>query len=256
MLIFDIITAGCESRSIWRGRVHSVFENAINILANNTLHTILFNPLWVSETNIITDKAIAVHIDRADIICSDGDYLYAGTAPIASFKNSVCWQMPEISGRKVTLESVLKIKSVLDTVKISDITAYVGNAFTECARRFISGENADFTEIIGAGQGLTPTGDDMLTGFALALLCERPADLARLSMLCTPLLTATTDISNYLLAEAFRGKFAAPLVSLLLSMQTGRGLDEAVEIALNIGSSSGRDGIFGLYTGLILLADG
>ncbi|MDR1125831.1 MAG: DUF2877 domain-containing protein [Deltaproteobacteria bacterium] len=121
------------------------------------------------------------------------------------------------------------------------------------AAAFARREKADFTAVVGAGPGLTPAGDDMLCGFALALASRAPERLPELAAACRPALGRTTDLSRHLLREALRGSFAWPLPNLLLALQGRTEFAPALELALSIGAGSGRDGAFGLYHGLRLL---
>jgi hypothetical protein len=69
--------------------------------------------------------------------------------------------------------------------------------------------------VVGAGPGLTPSGDDLLCGVLLALrLAGRVDDLALLWAAVSPLLAATTSLSAALLAEAAEGYAAPPVVRL------------------------------------------
>jgi hypothetical protein len=110
--------------------------------------------------------------------------------------------------------------------------------------------------LVGAGPGLTPSGDDVLCGALLALrLHPRGSEhlVADLWRAVQPRLTTTTSLSAALLREAADGYAAEPVVRLLeqlASLGTPYGcaapVAEAVDAVLAIGHTSGADLLGGL----------
>lgn len=109
--------------------------------------------------------------------------------------------------------------------------------------------------LVGNGRGLTPSGDDILTGCLAALW--RLSSLDRsvqplLSAFCATLnglLHRTTEVSRHYLGLATRNLFAQPLEELrqcCLALPDEMQLRGACQRALRIGSSSGFDGVTGL----------
>ncbi|MCJ7726135.1 MAG: DUF2877 domain-containing protein, partial [Acidimicrobiia bacterium] len=102
--------------------------------------------------------------------------------------------------------------------------------------------------LIGSGDGLTPAGDDLLSGtVAGALLIGRSigadAMVEMVGRLEAPLMAhaagATTSLSASLLGHAFRGEVAAPAAALMRAL-TGRGDTVVAAAALDaVGHSSG-----------------
>lgn len=96
---------------------------------------------------------------------------------------------------------------------------------------------------IGLGQGLTPTGDDMLLGTLAALHMYQPELARRLGEGMLPLLDRTNDISRSYLEFAIHGYAATPVIRATehLSGDTG-----ALETLLSVGHSSGGDILEGI----------
>ena len=109
--------------------------------------------------------------------------------------------------------------------------------------------------LVGAGPGLTPSGDDVLCGILLGLRLHGPASAALVPGLWTEVqlrLTATTSISAALLTEAAQG-YGVPAVTRLAEAVVDG--DDAVVAAaaaavLTIGHSSGSDLLGGLVGSL------
>jgi hypothetical protein len=104
--------------------------------------------------------------------------------------------------------------------------------------------------LVGAGRGLTPSGDDALCGVLLALRAGgAPAEaLSAVSAAVTRSLAATTSLSASLLLAAAAG-CAVPEVATVanaVSRGDGTGVGEALPAVLAIGHSSGADLLAGL----------
>jgi hypothetical protein len=111
-------------------------------------------------------------------------------------------------------------------------------------------------ELVGAGPGLTPSGDDALCGILLALRLLGPGTASMRAHLWAAVeerLGFTTGLSASLLVEASEGYAVPPLVSLCEAVVGG---DRATVRSLvarvaAIGHSSGRDLLAGLAGGLL-----
>ena len=115
--------------------------------------------------------------------------------------------------------------------------------------------------LVGAGPGLTPSGDDVLCGVLLGLRLHPRGSLSlavRLWAAVQPRLATTTSLSAALLTEAARGYAVAPVVRLTEALAgpagdasgraglRSRAVTEAVQAVLTIGHSSGADLLGGL----------
>ena len=134
------------------------------------------------------------------------------------------------------------VPHLLDAVRTCDIDA----AMRAAAR------------LVGAGPGLTPSGDDFLAGFLVGMrqTVQNQAQLAFVDALGRELAILygdSGDIPRAYLTHAAAGRVARPLATLARSI--GNGADDgAIKIAtvaaLHIGHSSGADATFGLLCGL------
>jgi len=110
--------------------------------------------------------------------------------------------------------------------------------------------------LVGAGTGLTPSGDDFLSGLMAASRATRNAGLAR--ALCEAVrenLAATGDISASLLRCAVGGHWVGPLVDLAdaLSADDRSAALSSIDTLCGLGHSSGSDIATGFLFGLATL---
>ncbi len=122
-----------------------------------------------------------------------------------------------------------------------------GGPFTALVRR-----------LVGAGAGLTPSGDDVLCGVLLGLrLLGHARSLPRLWGAVVPRLPATTTLSAALLAEAAQGYAVPPVIDLGEALVAGDavGLSSAAAEVLAVGHTSGADLLAGLTGCLDALHD-
>lgn len=118
-------------------------------------------------------------------------------------------------------------------------------------------------QIVGLGPGLTPSGDDLLTGLMIGLRCL-PAGRGSVGFVqawaegVRALAGRTTDVSRVYLEWAARGRATERLRNVadaIVWAPTGDHLAGAVSAALQVGSTSGADGLLGLLLGLRLWID-
>jgi hypothetical protein len=109
--------------------------------------------------------------------------------------------------------------------------------------------------LVGLGPGLTPAGDDFLTGYLAALRSRvgsgawRDASLAALAAALVPLFVRTNAISRQMLDDAAHGRFAQSLVDVTLALSGAGNINAAAARALACGHSSGADALCGLLFG-------
>lgn len=120
--------------------------------------------------------------------------------------------------------------------------------------------------LIGAGPGLTPAGDDVLSGLFSAVMTLAPVILDPLAATALTDTTrdagvlvverarqATTAVSAELLHHAVRGEVAAPAATVLHALTGRRPVAPALDALLAIGATSGRDLTYGLLAGAALV---
>jgi Protein of unknown function (DUF2877) len=113
-------------------------------------------------------------------------------------------------------------------------------------------------QLLGAGQGLTPSGDDVLCAVFLVLAgVGEPAPLALLGATVRDRWTSTTSLSASLLDAAGRGYGVPQVVALVGYALSGDlpGARGALASTLGIGHSSGADLVAGLAGSVRVLAD-
>ncbi len=108
--------------------------------------------------------------------------------------------------------------------------------------------------LIGAGSGLTPSGDDVLAGFLIAARSFGvAADCLRAAVLAAAT-GGTTDLSAALLAHACRGESIPQLSAVLLALSASTGQDSQLDSAqsklIRVGHTSG----VALATGVLAAA--
>lgn len=115
------------------------------------------------------------------------------------------------------------------------------------------------TYLVGRGLGLTPSGDDILVGYGIALLMTGGRD-TRFEVFFRALnaaleLRTTTDVSAAYLNCTLNGFANQDYIELAQIVRSGEvGLfKDAVSSLLDYGHTSGADGLLGLATGLSLL---
>lgn len=99
---------------------------------------------------------------------------------------------------------------------------------------------------VGLGQGLTPSGDDMLLGVLAALHRYAPAYVPLLRRAIHPLLNRTNEISASYLELAMQGYVATPVQDVLHHL--GQNWAAPKRILLSVGHSSGSDILYGILT--------
>lgn len=114
-------------------------------------------------------------------------------------------------------------------------------------------EKEDVKKLIGLGNGLTPSGDDFLTGFLASIsLFNFNIELRdRVKSYINPFLSSTTDISSAMLKAALEDKYREYLNEFIYSFFGYRQekLVGAFKNLLTVGSSSGTDMSIGVLIG-------
>jgi hypothetical protein len=161
-----------------------------------------------------------------------------------------------------TLAAPGSLSEVVDLLSRRASTAELVDQASAVCRAARRGEDAEVRRgvrhLLGAGQGLTPSGDDVLCAVLLVLGgIGDPAPVALLGAAVTDGWTRTTSLSASLLDTARRG-FTVPQVAALVETSLGgnlAGVGESLTRVLAIGHSSGRDLVAGLAGSLSAFTD-
>jgi hypothetical protein len=174
-------------------------------------------------------------------------------------------QLPGVCVRAVRTWRPTRVPTAVDGPPAWSSAAVASVPWTEPARvltrRLGSGQDLSsaVAALVGAGPGLTPSGDDVLCGVLLGLRLHGPASAALVPRLWRQIerrLPATTSISAALLTEAAQG-YAVPAVVRLTEAMLGADkalVAHAAGEVLTIGHSSGSDLLGGLLGSLEALA--
>lgn len=113
--------------------------------------------------------------------------------------------------------------------------------------------------MVGFGLGLTPSGDDFLTGFYAALCVLGGPSVwpwaAAVREAVRPCLNNTTQVGRWMLTCALEGRWRTSLQQVLRACadHTSRDMEQAVQELLAVGASSGFDMCIGVQRALALL---
>ncbi len=278
--------------------MHSVFERTFNILIGGELVGVARSGVTRSPINVITDISAAKSMSALDIHkgarvqISDNRVLVGDVLEI-SLKDVKVWQPktraegcpdPELVGRNLELAERLAadkarreglgqlLPSVGDIAlgaqpQISDLNQVAKRALPQIvglAKSAKAGNVAGIKQhgrnLVGLGPGLSPSADDMLSGFMVAhwwMANSLGGDLSQVKAENEAIVESvekTTLISQQLLKHAAKGETNEAVEELLGAILTGTAADveAGVERVSTIGETSGIDMMVGLLLGVRL----
>lgn len=218
-------------------------------------------------------------IRRGLSVCCDGQTIRLGTQVSIRLSDAANWpaRLEELpcahpSGNRTrqwrALASVVKELSAEVTAKLAWhpwLSAEgAGSRKTSALICQLAGQRAPhsdcahlFQRLLGAGPGLTPSGDDFILGYLAACFglagAEAAPVLAMTGQQLIPLLPRlTTRVSAHYLSCAFAGEFSEDVIDLISAFDTAATLqhiDRAARRLCQCGHSSGLDCAFGILAG-------
>jgi len=269
------------NNSTFTGFVHSTFSRTFNIKCyeNGDLYTIACNRLDNGPNTLIVDidNMKPMKIETNDRVFVEENLLYIGDQLTISMDRAGKWEsvlstypcnVDILKRNLMKMKDFINIHGVGGGMKKNIITlnpfeAEVSNMLenrtllllNELLNGRISSALPHAVSLIGLGPGLTPSGDDFLTGlFTIFNMKNSPFYPYRL--FCEDVLkkakTLTNDISYMTLKKAAFGKVRESIISLLNSLlvEDDEDLILSLNKLLNIGSSSGTDIAFGIVFGM------
>jgi hypothetical protein len=269
------------NNSTFTGFVHSTFSRTFNIkcFENGDLYTIACNRLDNGPNTLIVDidNMKPMKIETNDRVFVEENLLYIGDQLTISIDRAGKWEsvlstypcnVDILKRNLMKMKDIINIHGVGGGMKKNIITlnpfeAEVSNMLenrtllllNELLNGRISSALPHAVSLIGLGPGLTPSGDDFLTGlFTIFNMKNSPFYPYRL--FCEDVLkkakTLTNDISYMTLKKAAFGKVRESIISLLNSLlvEDDEDLILSLNKLLNIGSSSGTDIAFGIVFGM------
>jgi hypothetical protein len=134
-------------------------------------------------------------------------------------------------------------------------------ALIDATRNFqVDGAITAIKPLIGLGPGLTPSGDDFIVGYLAGLWSTAGSDSFRLRFMSSvgawlsQAAAGTNAISCTYIKSAVNGNVSEPIATLAQRFGQAKSMDsvrEATENALQVGNTSGADGVLGLLLGCI-----
>lgn len=264
------------------GSIHSSFSRTFNVLTEtNSFFTVAVNSVFNgpnilkikrnSFDGIIFERGMKVKQIGERLVIAEKVWIDLSTALIYQMEPIVFPNKPNRENKLIFLNIEKQLSEKLDTVGFFRKT-YQNNLEKEqhdvllkrrkALRKAIEDNNCFMIEeevprLIGYGNGLTPSGDDFLTGLLLVVnSINYPFVNLKNSLNKTVKghLSRTNDISQHQLCHAIEGVALEPVMAFLREMYLEKIDDIQLEILLNqvlsIGSSSGSDMLAGILFGL------
>ena len=132
-------------------------------------------------------------------------------------------------------------------------------ALIDATRNFqVDGAIAATKPLIGLGSGLTPSGDDFIVGYLAGLWSTVGSHSSRLRFMSSvgtwlsQAAAGTNAISRTYIKSAVKGNVSEPIAILAQRLEQANNMDgvrEATRTALQVGHTSGADGVLGLLLG-------
>ncbi|MEG1491408.1 MAG: DUF2877 domain-containing protein [Oscillospiraceae bacterium] len=257
------------------GTIHSVYNKTINILCGDNLLSLQSrgtprSPLTL-ETNCIPQELwnmnIAPGIDaeisaqgiRVKGIFFDFDFASVWNANLTEMlpDNSAPERPISIDFLCSCLRELMPVGGFADlalpdgSLWKSSLSAQAASHILSRCHELLLSRNWDYAalkaaDLLGLGEGLTPSGDDFLCGMLAAtdMLGTKDAQLARASLVreLRPSLSKTNDISAAFLDCAINGYFSNAVISLAC----GGNAQSVTNDFSKIGHSSGADTLSGI----------
>jgi len=198
--------------------------------------------LWVGELAVdLTSAAVWDPRPDWDALRARRDAI----APQASFLRALCLREAPTGSLLALLE---------DTLPDDTPTRVVLSTAQKAAQALQAGRAGDLerlregaARLAGLGSGLTPAGDDFLTGAMLRAWLDHPTPRALCSTMVEVTAPRTTTLSAAFLRAAARGECNAPWHTLLAALSKGveAAITAAVQEVLTHGATSGADALAG-----------
>ena len=266
------------------GTVHSVFAHACNIeTASGDLVTLLASTQGNGPRGIKLAHAAALLYARLsagqEVLIGQAQLRVPAAAVAIDFAGARVWSgeiaavSPNVCARalrrvrsilceRVFLQGFVPLiagsrpaQSAFDRAFIERLSSTLP-ALAQATVRHDSVEVAGIAaQLVGLGPGLTPSGDDFLTGYLAALWSRAGTDggiaalLTRIDVSLTPLFLRTNAISRQMLRDAVQGRFAEHLLDVISALAHAGDVVHATMRALESGHSSGADTLCGLLFG-------
>ncbi|WP_427889477.1 DUF2877 domain-containing protein [Kribbella sp. GL6] len=250
------------------GEVHSVFERVVNLITpDGWLITLAARTLDDAPNTARVDEASWTDVRAGELFTAEhGRLEVAGLTVDLRHANRWQPQLPLLVAASCE-PAVVTLDEVLGAVGVAGGMVAVGaTAFEREQARLLREHSAGVVEalrlgdaaavavhvlgLVGLGPGLTPSGDDFLTGLLLSAASVRRL----LAPAVVDQVHRTTAVSAVTLTEAARGRVRQSLADLLHAVANGNqpAVRTAAVKVFAIGRTSGTDILSGVRAGLHL----
>jgi len=255
------------------GKVHSKFDKGLNLQFDDDLVFIssVENPLTVFGLNLGKKKLEhildSVRIDDLVInketklifysVCGIIQIYYNDLKEInLNFPNTKC-SICEIRNTKLYqyLETIAFEKLI--GIDLDEKTAQHTELLLNSNKSDVSLNFMSIRFFAGRGKGLTPSGDDILIGFTMAIMMFGEFDVWKKSISSWITKDRTTMISVAYIRALLQGYVSANFIQLLKLMDDREigNIEKTVKDIMSLGHTSGCDTLFGFLLGLKFLTN-
>ena len=261
-----------------RGRIHSLYRSSVNLLLDNGCFCTLFAPIddegpggIILKTEIEftsprwrLEKGLPVRAEKGRLLLGG---LEADAAAGEPFSCAIEPAEHPISSAEA-LRGLRRLEAMAKPLSAPHCSDELENELRrrgeELKAALLTGDGTGIDSaakrLAGLGIGLTPSGDDMLTGCLAALLYCLGAEDPRVKGLRDAmgrLFDRTTFISGRMLEAACEGRVRSSLRETLeaLCSEGGGKLKAALKAVLAVGASSGYDMLRGVHIAFEILCE-
>lgn len=263
-----------------RAVVHSVYKSTINCMVDDRIFSLQHQEMPITPLSINLDipKRVfeLIRVNRGDEVQFTKDGLVAfnsmftmehaevfdcdlteGTIPLDKVKIKILTDHILNYIEKGEFGRIAKSLKDNETIPLSFAGNYVSGILLKLSNSTnVSEIGAYSAQLIGVGEGLTPSGDDFNCGMLAAqyyLRGHSHADELKNHLISqiTPRINTTTIISKEFLIYACEGKFSQMVKNVLLKSQEEIDVTSEIIKIRDIGHTSGIDFLTGLYFGLL-----
>ncbi len=260
--------------------VHSVYKSTINCLVDDRIISLQHQEMPITPLSINLDipKKVfeLIRVNRGDevqftkdgLVAFNTSFIFEDTEVFDCDLTIGTYPLDKAKIGKLSDEILLYIekgefgriaKSLKDNQKIllSFAGSYVSGILTKLSNSSDVLEISSLAaQLIGVGEGLTPSGDDFNCGMLAALFYlrdRRYADDLREELIrqIRHRINTTTIISKEFLVYACEGKFSQMVKHILIKSQNNRDVIQEIMKIRDVGHTSGIDFLTGLYFGLL-----
>ncbi|MDH6363523.1 hypothetical protein M2139_000498 [Enterococcus sp. PF1-24] len=247
------------------GHIHSVFSHSFNIKIGQQLLHISSYQNYLSNFGIYLPRIVVENLlTKIEI----GNFVKIKNDQLIIYTLAETLKISLIEGQAYSLKlphleiSYEKLQQVLTALASFDLPTKIGlNIPTEIVEKLVSPQLLAETEIasvvdylFGRGQGLTPSGDDILVAYLATLKVLQLTRGQQLSIyLQNRTNLQTTDISQAYLLGVLQEEVSLPVLKFFKSIQQEKTITEIIQAfkrILAIGHTSGKDLAYGSYLAL------